>query len=320
LEGGPLPAGTDPVWLHYGFNGWTGVSDTAMAWAADSSAWRLTLTLPAGAEQVDFVFHDNAGHWDNNQGQDWHVAVEGAAVDWVMDGNLDAGALLLGEAAGLQLWGGWNGQRAYVAATPARDGRDHFLFLSAPPGPLQAAPWAKAGQVADWGAFLANEVGNGWSGWFDAGASAPALARGAVLEGSLDPAGLFGALPDTLWLALGAYATPDGGALQLQVPTGDGDGHLQAGEWLPLPLTSPTFSPVTDLVIHHLPDHSVALAWTAPTPPAGWSLAGYSVEGSGTGYDSWQALSLTTQPVWTDPAAPGLTRRVYRVRALYERN
>jgi hypothetical protein len=320
LEGGPLPPNTNPVWLHYGFNGWSGVSDAALAWAADSSAWRITVTLPAGAEQVDFVFHDNAGHWDNRNGQDWHVAVEGAAVDWVMDGNLDPDALLLGEAGGLQLWGGWNGSRAYVAATPARDGRDHFLFVAAPPGPLQTAPWAKAGQVADWGAYLANEVGNGWSGWFDAGASAPALARGAVLEGSLDPAGLLGALPDTLWLALGAYATPDGGALQLQVPAGNGDGHLQTGEWRPLPLSTPTFAPVANLLIQRLPDASVRLDWTAPAAPAGWSLTGYAVEGSAAGYTGWQALTLTSDPHWTDPAAPGLARRVYRVRALYERN
>ncbi|MFA7331418.1 MAG: carbohydrate-binding protein [Candidatus Delongbacteria bacterium] len=320
LEGGPLPAGTNPVYLHYGFNGWEGVADVALSWAADSAAWRGTLTLPQGAEQVDFVFHDNLGHWDNHSGQDWHVPVEGAAADWVMDGALDPDALLLAQNAGLQLWGGWNGSRLYLAGTPAQNARDHFLFVSAPPGALRAAPWAKAGQVAGWGGYLANEVSNGWCGWFDAGAGAPVQARGAVLEGSLDPAALFGALPDTVWLALGAFGNADGGALQAQVPLAlDGDGSLEAGEWLAFPLATPGFGSVEDLSILRQADGSIRLAWTAPTPPAGWTLAGFAVEGSPTGYGGWQGLALTGATSWTDGATPGLPQRGYRVRARYER-
>ncbi|MDP2360021.1 MAG: carbohydrate-binding protein [bacterium] len=318
VEGGPLPPATDPIWLHYGFNNWGGVSDAPMAWAADSAAWRITLTLPVGAQQVDFVFHDNLGHWDNNSGQDWHVPVEGAAADWAMDGQLDAAAQLVAQAENLQLWAGWNGSRLYLAGTPAQAGRDHFLFLAAPPGAPQPAPWAKAGQAAAWGAYLANEVDNGWSGWFDTGAGAPAQARGAVLEGSLDPAALFGALPDTVWLALGAWTTPNGGVLQLQAPpTLDGDGHLQAGEWVAFPLASPTFSPV-ELQITRLADGTMRLEWVAPAPPAGWLCTGVRLEASSDG-QGWQHLVLTPDTWWTDPAAPTLARRFYRARAVYAR-
>lgn len=320
MEGGPLPTGSNPVYLHYGFNGWENVGDLALSWAADSAAWRGTLNLPLGAQQVDFVFHDNQGHWDNHSGQDWHVPVEGAAADWVMDGALDPEALLLAQNGGLQLWGGWNGSRLYLAGTPAQNARDHFLFVAAPPGTLRAAPWAKAGQTAGWGGYLANEVSNGWCGWFDAAAGAPTVARGAVLEGSLDPATLFGALPDTVWLALGAWGNPDGGALQLQVPASqDGDGNLEAGEWLAFPLAAPLFAPLEDLAIGRQADGSIRLSWTAPTPPAGWWLSGYSVEASPTGYGSWTSLSLTTATSWTDSATPGLLQRGYRVRARYER-
>jgi hypothetical protein len=35
---------------------------------------------------------------------------------------------------------------------------------------------------------------------------------------------------------MAAYATPDGGALQGQVPAGDGDGNLEAAEFVSVPL------------------------------------------------------------------------------------
>jgi len=318
LEGGPLPAGSNPVYLHHGTNGWSGVSDLAMAWAADSAAWRATLTLPMGASMLDFVFTDNLGHWDNNSGLDWHLPVAGSAVDWVMDGQLDEGATLVAENAGLQVWAGWNGSRFYLASTPAQNARDHFIFLAAQPGAPQAAPWAKAGQVADWNAYLANEVGNGWAGWFEASGGAPALARNSVLEGSVDPVGLLGSLPSTLWLALGAWATADGGALQAQAPAGNGDGIVQATEWVPFTLVPPDGEAVDDLLILRLADGGMQLNWSAPPAPAGWSLQGYELSASTNG-QSWQTLASpsASSTSWTDSQAPLLVRRSYRLIAIY---
>lgn len=320
LEGGPLPAGTNPVWLHWGSNGWSGVADLAMSWAADSSAWRATFTVPAGASALDFVFTDLQGHWDNNGGLDWHVAVEGASVDWAMDGQLDAGAQLVASDSGLQLWAGWNGSRLYLASTAAQNARDHFIFLAEQPGPLQAAPWAKAGQVADWNAYLANEVGNGWAGWFEAAGGAPTVARGAVLEGSIDPASLLGGLPEQVWLALGAWATADGGALQLQAPVGDGDSTLEAAEWVAFSLAPPTFAAVEDLRILRQSGGSMQLDWTAPQPPAGWTVSGFAVHASTNG-GAWQALAQlgAGTATFTDTQASTQVRRSYRVLAQYAR-
>jgi hypothetical protein len=324
LAGGPLPPQTDPVWLHFGTNGWSGVSDAPMQWAADSSAWQIELLLAQGTQQLDFVFHDNQGAWDNNSGQDWRVPVEGAAADWAMDGQLDTGAELLAGNGNLQLWAGWNGSRLYLAGSPPADGRDHFLFLAAPPGPLQAAPWAKAGEVAGWGAYLAGEVDNGWHGWFGAGAAAPDLAQGAVLEGSLDPAALFGSLPDTLWLALGAWATPDGGALQAQVPASlDGDGRLQAAEWAVLPLRGPGRpAAVEDLRIERLDSGLLRLSW----PPVLHDEEGRPLAVSAyriTAAPDWApglpgevSVAVIADTTWTDPQPPlPGQRRCYRVRA-----
>ncbi len=58
-------------------------------------------------------------------------------------------------------------------------------------------------------------------------------AAGAVLEGTVDLAVAFGALPSTVYLAVAPYASPDGGALypSAQMPaTTDSDGDIDASE------------------------------------------------------------------------------------------
>lgn len=72
-EGGPLQ-GAPTVLMHFGFDGWAGgtVADTPMAFNAASGKWEATLAMPATRTQFDCVFHNGAGTWDNNGGQDWH--------------------------------------------------------------------------------------------------------------------------------------------------------------------------------------------------------------------------------------------------------
>ena len=331
LEGGPLPPATDPVYLHHGFNGWDSVvaPDPAMAWDADSSAWRIDLTTPVAAAQLDFVFHDGAGHWDNHSGQDWHLPLaEGqGGAGWTMDGQLDAGAVLVAQDGALSLWAGWDGQRLYLAASPAAAGRDHFLLLAAPPGPLGAAPWAKGGQVAGWAAFLAQEADNCWSGWFDAaGAALAEQAHGAVVEGSLDLAGELGAVPASVRLALGAFATADGGALQAQLPGSlDGDGSLQAAEWAEFPLQAARPAAVEALAVERLADGRMRLSWSPVTVDEDGSplaVDGYLVAGApawAPGLPGETPLAAVADTSWTDPLPPAAgARRFYRVRAVAE--
>jgi hypothetical protein len=91
--GGPL-AGASQVYLHYGFNNWSPVvaPDAAMSWNATDSVWNLSVPVNPQANQLDLVFNNGAGVWDNNTGQDWHFNV--TATEEVAptehDRNLDA--------------------------------------------------------------------------------------------------------------------------------------------------------------------------------------------------------------------------------------
>ena len=155
-----------------------------------------------------------------------------------MDGQLDASAELVSSNAGMNLYLDWNGSQLYMASQAASGvGNDVFIFVAGSQLALRGAPWAKAGQVADWAAYLANESSNNWCGWYDQ-QGATAQSAGGFLEGTLDLAGELGTLPATVYVAAGRYNTANGGALTAQAPAGNGDGNLDAGEWYAFPLST----------------------------------------------------------------------------------
>ncbi len=238
--GGRPLAGAPQVYLHYGFDNWNPViqPDPAMTWNGAEAVWQVTVPVVSYATQLDLCFNNGAGTWDNNSGADWHFNVTGGTSPpgWVLDGQLDAAARLVAENGVLQLYAGLSGTTLYVAAPDAGEGNDHFIFVAAVPGNLRPAPWAKAGLVADWSAYLGNENNNGWSGWFDTTAPAQSATGGGPgwLEGTLDLAVELGAVPDVIYLAFAPYVTPDGGALvsSAQVPPSvNGDGNVDAAEY-----------------------------------------------------------------------------------------
>ena len=151
--------------------------------------------------------------------------VEGFAID----GSLDEGAQLIGSQNGVNFYVAWNGDQLYVACDPA-SAYDHFILVSDGSTTLTAAPWAKSGRIAQWKAYLGNESTNGWSGWFDAGIGS-LQGRGTVLEGTLEWNSEFGAMPDSVYLALGAYETSNGGPLRFQIPPGNGDADIDISEF-----------------------------------------------------------------------------------------
>lgn len=252
--GGPL-AGASTVVMHWGINNWAAVqSDVTMNWNASSQRWETTVTLPAAATQLDMVFHNGAGTWDNNSGQDWHFPVQAASgPPWTIDGNAETASLIRAQTAGgLTLWIGHQGSVLYVGTPGAANNRDHFIFLAKSLASTRSAPWAKAGTCVAWDAMLANESTNNWNGWFDAnqaqtlGGFTQNASGGpsGVLEGTIDLAQLYsgsGGVPATIYVAAVEYGTSDGEALvaSTQVPaTTNSDGNLDASEFFAYTLSS----------------------------------------------------------------------------------
>ncbi len=157
---------------------------------------------------------------------------------FAIDGQLDAAYTEVATSTGGSIWVGLDGDVLYIATQPASDGLDRFLVLADEPGAPVPAMWAKDGLVADYDAFIGNEVDNGWSGWFDA-ANPGGPVVGAVLEGSINLADQFGAVPETIHLAALSYFTPDGESLVpfMQVPAGNGDLDVTPDEFVEVTLS-----------------------------------------------------------------------------------
>ncbi len=76
---GRVLAGESAVFLYLGWNNWAEVVTPSPAMtAAGTDVWTHTTTVPASAYQLDVVFNDGDGTWDNNGGRDWHFP---ASVD-----------------------------------------------------------------------------------------------------------------------------------------------------------------------------------------------------------------------------------------------
>ncbi|NLZ47734.1 MAG: alpha-amylase [Clostridiales bacterium] len=67
--------GSSKVIAHWGYDGWKGVTDTVMT-SKGNNIWQVTLTVPSAAtSKLDIVFTDGTT-WDNNNSQDWSIAVK----------------------------------------------------------------------------------------------------------------------------------------------------------------------------------------------------------------------------------------------------
>jgi hypothetical protein len=238
--GRPL-AGQSTVNLHNGFNGWTSVTTLPMTATGDGK-WTRTITLPSTASSVQFAFTNGSGIWDNNGGGDWSFNASGAAIPFVMDGTLDQNVTPVATSPAGSLYAALRGNLLYLAAPAPVTGQDAFLYLARTPGTLRAAQWGKAGQVAGWDAFIGSESTNSYIGWFDA-VGATQIARGGVIEGTIDLAGEFGSLPESVYAAFARFNTPDAGALlpATQIPAAVvSNGALESGEYVRIQLCSLT--------------------------------------------------------------------------------
>jgi endonuclease/exonuclease/phosphatase family metal-dependent hydrolase len=189
-----------------------------------------------GEEDLDGDGSVDGGETDPSNGTDVQKPTD--IRNFQMDGRTDFQTALWA-SHGLNLFGAFDGRYLYVATQDAGEGNDHFIFVTTNPTAAVNMPWAKAGQVAAWDAFLADENDGGFAGWFDrnkaqitnlfAARAATYYQNDGRLEGVLDLAAIYGAgFTQTVYVAAGPYGTADGGNLYppSQVPEGNGDGNL----------------------------------------------------------------------------------------------
>jgi hypothetical protein len=271
------------------------------------------------------VIHYNDNSWNNNNGQDFHITVSGGSVpeSYVMDGAVDTSAAIAATSGTLTLYLGWNGVQLYAATQSAQSqAGDMFIIVADSQRALTNAMWAKSGSVAAWGAFLGNESTNNWNGWFNS-TGAQITGNGvntaaAVLEGALNVQAAFGRVPATLYLAVGKYATADGGALQAQVPAGNGNGNIEAGEFFAFAIDSALSAPPAPIPVFPSDQEigqplALTLTWTPSSGATSYGVqmsadstfAGGFVVNEASIPDTFRAVSGLSQ----------LTRYHWRVRA-----
>ena len=71
---GPLQAAS-PISIHVGYNGWQGVVTPDPVMTYTGGVWRHTYQPPVGAYEIDVCFNNGSNIWDNNNGQNYRVAV-----------------------------------------------------------------------------------------------------------------------------------------------------------------------------------------------------------------------------------------------------
>ena len=167
--------------------------------------------------------------------------------DFVLAGQDRPGYLLA--SPGMKLHAAVRGTKLYVATWFAGplNGNDHFIFVTDQLLPTASAAvavaWNKAGQIAMATSkpYLAQESANGWTGWSNApaGSTANASASGNILEGVIDLVDAFGTMPDTVYLAVGAFKSEDAGVLAAQAPAAVmANGNIEPDEFLAIPTAS----------------------------------------------------------------------------------
>jgi len=74
---GRVLASASPVYLHLGWNNWNPVvsPDAAMTFNSASNWWQYTVIVPANATNLNCVFNNGSGTWDNNGGANWNFNV-----------------------------------------------------------------------------------------------------------------------------------------------------------------------------------------------------------------------------------------------------
>ncbi len=77
-KSGSSLAGATTINIHYGFDHWASgtIADAPMTLNASTGKYEFTMTMPPSRAQLDCVFNNGAGTWDNNSSADWHLTLQ----------------------------------------------------------------------------------------------------------------------------------------------------------------------------------------------------------------------------------------------------
>jgi hypothetical protein len=111
--GGPL-ASASAISIHLGWNNWNPVvsPDAPMTFNSASNLWQYMVTVPANATELDCVFNNGSGAWDNNSGANWVFSVSSTPQPPPQPQNLAANPVQTNQ---INLsWSAASGAAAYI--------------------------------------------------------------------------------------------------------------------------------------------------------------------------------------------------------------
>jgi len=111
--GGPL-ASASAISIHLGWNNWNPVvsPDAPMTFNSASNYWEYTVTVPTNATELDCVFNNGSGAWDNNSGANWVFSVSSTPQPPPMPQHLAANPVQTNQ---INLsWSAASGAAAYI--------------------------------------------------------------------------------------------------------------------------------------------------------------------------------------------------------------
>ncbi|HVU67770.1 MAG TPA: carbohydrate-binding protein, partial [Ktedonobacteraceae bacterium] len=76
---GTLASSATSITMHWGYNSWNGITDTAMSQQSDGT-WQATITVPSGATTLNMAFKNQSSTWDNNGGSNYNFSVTTATA------------------------------------------------------------------------------------------------------------------------------------------------------------------------------------------------------------------------------------------------
>lgn len=233
-----------------------------------------------GIAKVNFVIHYDNNSWDNNNGSDYIINIADGTVNppsnnFVMDGIIDNSVPKVSSYNGQDLYAEIKNGQLYLATQSAKSQNgDIFIFLSDTlPNSMVIAPWSKAGQVASYKFFLANESTNNYSTWSVSGNAYNKFAGDNYIEGTVDLNSAFGRIPQNIYMAIGKYATNDNGVLFNQIPQGNANTDIETNEYY-------TFNTTTGLSKNNINKPQFDLLQNYPNPFNPATVITYSISKS----------------------------------------